>query len=79
MSFFGPLTDNADAGFPNGRRLGDDVIDTTLAIVTNGTVTSDNVEDGHGGPSPGHVPVPGPADPAVPFNQPARNPQILGA
>ena len=28
---------NASAGFPNGRRPGDDVIDTTLAIVTNGT------------------------------------------
>ena len=29
--------DNDGAGFPNGRRPGDDVIDTTLAIVTNGT------------------------------------------
>lgn len=36
--------DNAGAGFPNGRRLGDDVIDTTLAIVTNGNplTSSDN-------------------------------------
>ncbi|MDQ6765110.1 MAG: DUF4331 domain-containing protein [Verrucomicrobiota bacterium] len=34
---------NAQAAFPNGRRLGDDVIDTLLSIVTNGAVTSDNV------------------------------------
>jgi hypothetical protein len=40
--------DNPDAAFPNGRRPGDDVIDTTLAIVTNGAVTSDNVEDDTG-------------------------------
>jgi hypothetical protein len=40
--------DNPDAGFPNGRRPGDDVINTTLAIVTNGAVTSDNVEDDTG-------------------------------
>ena len=39
---------NDGAGFPNGRRLGDDVIDTTLAIVTNGDVTSDNVDDDTG-------------------------------
>jgi hypothetical protein len=39
---------NAEAGFPNGRRPGDDVIDTTLAIVTNGAVSSDNVEDDTG-------------------------------
>ena len=40
---------NAGAGFPNGRRPGDDVIDTTLAIVTNGAVTSsDNVDDDTG-------------------------------
>jgi Domain of unknown function (DUF4331) len=40
--------DNPDAGFPNGRRLGDDVINTTLAIVTNGAVSSDNVDDDTG-------------------------------
>jgi hypothetical protein len=40
--------DNEGAGFPNGRRPGDDVIDTTLAIVTNNAVTSDNVEDDTG-------------------------------
>jgi hypothetical protein len=30
---------NAGAGFPNGRRLGDDVIDTILAVVSNGGLT----------------------------------------
>lgn len=42
--------DNEGAGFPNGRRLGDDVIDTTLAIVTNGNpdTSSDNVDDDTG-------------------------------
>ena len=41
---------NAGAGFPNGRRPGDDVIDTTLAIVTNGNAatSSDNVDDDTG-------------------------------
>ena len=35
---------NAGAGFPNGRRLGDDTIDTILTIVTNGAITTgDNV------------------------------------
>jgi Domain of unknown function (DUF4331) len=42
--------DNDDAAFPNGRRLGDDVINTTLAIVTNGNpdTSSDNVDDDTG-------------------------------
>jgi Domain of unknown function (DUF4331) len=31
------------AGFPNGRRLADDVIDTELGLVTNGVVTTDCV------------------------------------
>jgi hypothetical protein len=30
--------DNAGAGFPNGRRLKDDVVDTLLFVVTNGAV-----------------------------------------
>lgn len=34
---------NASAAYPNGRRLRDDVIDTFLTVVTNGAVTSDNV------------------------------------
>ncbi len=34
---------NHGAGFPNGRRLRDDVIDTLLTIITNGAVTGDNV------------------------------------
>lgn len=32
--------DNAGAGFPNGRRLKDDVIDTLLNIITNGAITA---------------------------------------
>ena len=41
---------NAGAGFPNGRRPADDVIDTTLAIVTNGNpaASSDNADDDTG-------------------------------
>ncbi|MGI8426118.1 MAG: DUF4331 family protein [Actinomycetota bacterium] len=41
---------NAGAGFPNGRRPVDDVIDTTLAIVTNGNpaASSDNADDDTG-------------------------------
>jgi hypothetical protein len=34
--------DTAGAGFPNGRRLGDDVIDTILFFVANQTPLSDN-------------------------------------
>ncbi len=35
---------NAGAGFPNGRRLRDDVIDIELSIITNGAITTgDNV------------------------------------
>ena len=42
----GPGGGNNDgAGFPNGRRLGDDVVDTLLFIVTNGVITAgDNVD-----------------------------------
>jgi uncharacterized protein DUF4331 len=32
--------DNPQAAFPNGRRLGDNVITTILAVVTNGAVTT---------------------------------------
>jgi hypothetical protein len=32
--------DNPQAAFPNGRRLGDDVIDTILTVVTNGAITT---------------------------------------
>jgi hypothetical protein len=36
--------DTSDAGgFPNGRRLADDVIDIELALVSNGAVTTDEV------------------------------------
>lgn len=34
---------NMGSGFPNGRRLADDVIDTELSVITNGGVTSDGV------------------------------------
>jgi len=34
---------SAGAGFPNGRRLADDVIDTFLTVVANGTPLGDNV------------------------------------
>ena len=35
---------NPEAGYPNGRRLGDDVIDTILNIVSNQGGLSDNVD-----------------------------------
>jgi hypothetical protein len=35
--------DSAGAGFPNGRRLKDDTIDTILTIVANGATLGDNV------------------------------------
>jgi hypothetical protein len=38
----------ANNGFPNGRRLRDDVIDVELGLLTNGAVTSDNVPDDNG-------------------------------
>jgi hypothetical protein len=34
---------NAGVGFPNGRRLADDVIDTLLTLVANGTTLGDSV------------------------------------
>ena len=36
--------DNPGAGFPNGRRLKDDTIDTILTIIANGTPLGDNVD-----------------------------------
>lgn len=33
---------NAQAAFPNGRRIVDDVVDTELTIITNGFITTDN-------------------------------------
>jgi len=35
-------------GFPNGRRLRDDVIDIELNLLTNGAITTDNVADDNG-------------------------------
>lgn len=34
---------NSGAGFPNGRRLGDDVVDTLMSFVTNQSGLTDNV------------------------------------
>lgn len=39
---------NAEAGFPNGRRLGDDVIDTILFFVANQNKLGDNVNSNDG-------------------------------
>jgi hypothetical protein len=39
--------DNAQAAFPNGRRPGDDVIDTIIGIVTNGAITTGDNADGN--------------------------------
>lgn len=36
------------SGFPNGRRLRDDVIDIELGLLTNGAITTDNVPDDNG-------------------------------
>ncbi len=36
--------DNAPAAFPNGRRLKDDVIDTILTLIANGTDLGDSVD-----------------------------------
>ncbi len=43
-----PFDTSNPAGFPNGRRLRDDVIDVVLNLVTNGAVTTDNVGDDNG-------------------------------
>jgi hypothetical protein len=34
---------SSSAGFPNGRQLNDDVIDTELGLITEGAVTTDCV------------------------------------
>ena len=69
---------NPEAGFPNGRRPADDVIDTTLAIVTNGNpaASSDNAEDDTGDRRRNTFPFLAP--PIQPF--PPTNPEdrILG-
>jgi len=39
------ITDDGYAGFPNGRRLGDDTVDVLLYFITNQTIlTGDNVD-----------------------------------
>ncbi|MBD2437305.1 DUF4331 domain-containing protein [Nostoc sp. FACHB-110] len=50
---------NAKGSPVTGRKLTDDVIDTTLSVLTNGAVTSDNVSytGTPGNPSQGHQPL----------------------
>ncbi|WP_199332752.1 DUF4331 family protein [Nostoc sp. FACHB-190] len=50
---------NAKGSPVAGRKLTDDVIDTTLSVLTNGAVTSDNVSYAGtpGNPSQGHQPL----------------------
>jgi hypothetical protein len=43
-----PYNPATASGFPNGRRLRDDVIDIELALLTNGALTTDNVGDDNG-------------------------------
>ena len=38
-----PYDYSSSAGYPNGRKLADDVIDVQLALLTNGAVTTDKV------------------------------------
>ncbi|MGH8566819.1 MAG: DUF4331 family protein [Gammaproteobacteria bacterium] len=59
---------NAAAAFPNGRRLGDDVIDTILAVVTNGAILT--------GTSTG--PNEQPLRDAFPFFPPTHQPFLPG-
>ena len=57
---------NAGAGFPNGRRLGDDVIDTTLTLIA-GTTLGDNANGND-------VPL----RDVFPFVAPAQQPRATG-
>jgi len=59
---------NSEAAFPNGRRLGDDVIDTILTVVTNGGITT--------GTSTG--PNEQPLRDAFPFFPPTHQPFVPG-
>jgi hypothetical protein len=42
------LYTDANGGFPNGRRLRDDVTDSLFNLITNGKLTTDNVADDNG-------------------------------
>ena len=66
---------NPGAGFPNGRRLGDDVVDKTLSIVTNGNpaTSSDNAGDDTGNLRRNEFPfVAPPIQPFPPTNPPGK-------
>jgi hypothetical protein len=39
---------NDNNGFPNGRRMRDNVIDVALSLLTGGAITDDNVPDDNG-------------------------------
>ena len=76
----GPGGGNNDgAGFPNGRRPGDDVIDTTLSIVTNGNAaaSSDNADDDTGNLRRNVFPFLAPPIQPFPPTNPAGTPESL--
>jgi hypothetical protein len=58
---------NAGAGFPNGRRLGDDTIDILLSFITNQSGIIDNV-------NANDVPLTN----TFPFFAPAQQPRTTG-
>ncbi len=61
---------NPEAGFPNGRRLADDTVDTLLFIITNGVITTgDNV-------NASDVP-PGDVFPFLALSQQPRDPGVI--
>jgi len=63
-------------GFPNGRRLRDDVIDIELNLLTNGKVTTDNVDDDNGAKiTDGNMGT----KPAFPYVGPVNLPLSAGA
>ena len=40
-----PVDLSMNTGFPNGRRLADDVIDIELGLITEGAITSDFIDN----------------------------------
>lgn len=62
--------DSAGAGFPNGRRLKDDVVDTLLNIVTNGGLTTGDKVDANDLPFQNTFPF-------FASSQQPRNPGVL--
>jgi hypothetical protein len=60
--------DNSGAGFPNGRRLKDDVIDVLLNVITNGAITQGDHVDAN------DVPL----GDTFPFLAPSQQPRLPG-